>query len=59
VQTQTHDENAEKEVQTNESNVVEKWTQHPIVLTNELDCSSIEYLRLNKKRNSIIRVIYK
>ncbi|XP_060854032.1 cytoplasmic dynein 2 intermediate chain 1-like isoform X2 [Rhopalosiphum padi] len=45
VQTQTHDENAEKEVQTNESNVVEKWTQHPIVLTNELDCSSIEYLR--------------
>ncbi|CAH1724846.1 unnamed protein product [Aphis gossypii] len=45
VQTQTHDENAEKEVQTNESDVVEKWTQHPIALTNELDCSSIEYLR--------------
>ncbi|KAE9541239.1 hypothetical protein AGLY_004484 [Aphis glycines] len=45
VQTQTHDENAEKEVQTNENDVVEKWTQHPIALTNELDCSSIEYLR--------------
>ncbi|XP_025193848.1 WD repeat-containing protein 60-like [Melanaphis sacchari] len=45
VQTQTNDENAEKEVQTNESEVVEKWTQHPIVLTNSLDCSSIEYLR--------------
>ncbi|XP_003246105.1 WD repeat-containing protein 60 [Acyrthosiphon pisum] len=48
VQTQTHDENAEKEVQTNESDLAEKWTQHPIVLTNDMNCSSIEYLKAKR-----------
>lgn len=49
VQTQTHDDNAEKEVQTNEIDLTEKWTQHPIVLTNGLDCSSSEYQKVNVK----------
>lgn len=48
IQTQTHDDNAEKEVQTNDIDFIEKWTQHPIILTNELDCSSLEYLNVNK-----------
>lgn len=50
IQTQTHDDNAEKEIQTNDIDFVEKWTQHPIVLMNGLDCSSLEYLNVNERK---------
>lgn len=46
MQTQTHDDNAEKEVQTNDIDVTEKWTQRPIVLENGLDCSSAKYFEV-------------
>lgn len=49
VQTQTCDDNAEKEIQTNEIELSEKWTQRPVLLINELDCFSPDYLSVNKK----------
>lgn len=49
VQTQTRDDNVEKEVQTNEIEFTEKWTQRPIVLIDESDRFSPDYLRVNNQ----------
>ncbi|XP_050433201.1 uncharacterized protein LOC126841031 [Adelges cooleyi] len=45
VYTQTNDDYADKEIQTTEIDLSEKWTQRPIFLPNTLDCSSFEYLQ--------------
>lgn len=48
VQTQTRDDNAEKEIQTNEIDLADKWTQRPIILMNESDGFSPDYSNVIK-----------
>ncbi|XP_050525698.1 cytoplasmic dynein 2 intermediate chain 1 isoform X2 [Daktulosphaira vitifoliae] len=43
VYSQTNDDNVDKEIQTSEIFLIEKWTQRPIVLPNKMNCSSAEY----------------